>query len=74
MALDNYRIIETIHQSRRFILYKAERLQDGKQVLIKTQDPAQLQDKALSESLIREARASMHLEHPHIRKGLDGFS
>lgn len=74
MALDNYRIIETIHQSRRFILYKAERLQDGKQVLIKTQDPAQLQDKALSESLIREAGASVHLEHPHIRKGLDCFS
>ncbi|MCB5271342.1 MAG: SUMF1/EgtB/PvdO family nonheme iron enzyme [Candidatus Cloacimonetes bacterium] len=74
MALDKYRIIETIHQSRRFILYKAERLQDGKQVLLKTQDPAQLQDKTLSESLIQEAEACLNLEHPQIRKGLDCFS
>ncbi len=74
MTLSNFRIIETIHQSRRFILYKAERLQDRKQVLIKTQDPAQIRDQMLSESLVREAEAALQLIHPHIRKGLDCFS
>ncbi|MCB5261460.1 MAG: SUMF1/EgtB/PvdO family nonheme iron enzyme [Candidatus Cloacimonetes bacterium] len=74
MALSNYRIIETVHQSRRFILSKAERLQDSKQVLIKTQAPAMLQDLKLSESLVKEASAAAQLSHPHIRKGLDCFS
>ncbi|MDD3534028.1 MAG: protein kinase, partial [Candidatus Cloacimonetes bacterium] len=74
MALDDYRIIETIHQSRRFILYKAQRLQDGKQVLIKTQAPAQIRDQKLSESLKSEAEAAMQLAHPHIRKALDYLS
>lgn len=74
MALDDFRIIETIHQSRRFILYKAERLKDKKQVLIKTQAPAQKGDQKLSESLKSEAEAAMQLAHPHIRKALDYLS
>jgi hypothetical protein len=45
MALNSYKISDTLHHSRRFLLYKAERISDGKRVLIKTQDPAQITDK-----------------------------
>jgi len=74
MALNSYRIIETVHHSRRFILYQAEALADKKRVLIKTQDPAQLRDPVLAESLIQEAEAALELRHPAIRRSIAHFS
>jgi hypothetical protein len=65
--------LEHIHQSRRFIIYKAEAVLSGEIVLIKTQDPTQVNDKALADSLASEAEAALRLEHPNIRKGLGMF-
>ncbi len=74
MALNSYRIIETIHHSRRYLLYLAETLTDKREVVIKTQDPAQLRDLSLAESLKGEAEAGAELEHPAIRKGIGYFT
>jgi formylglycine-generating enzyme required for sulfatase activity/serine/threonine protein kinase len=73
MALNSYKILDTLYHSRRFLLYKAERVSDGMKVLIKTQDPAQITDKALYGSLRAEAAAAMKLDHPAIRRGLGCF-
>ncbi len=73
MALNSYKISDTLHHSRRFLLYKAERISDGKRVLIKTQDPGQITDKNLADSLISEAETAIKLSHPSLRKGLGCF-
>lgn len=72
-GINSYRVLEHIHQSRRFIIYKAEAVLSGEIVLIKTQDPTQVNDKALADSLASEAEAALRLEHPNIRKGLGMF-
>lgn len=73
MALNSYKILDTLHHSRRFLLYKAERISDGKQVLIKTQDPAQITDKTLAASLKAEAETALRMNHFAIRKGVGCF-
>ncbi len=73
MALNSFNISDTLHHSRRFLLYKASRISDGKQVVIKTQDPAQITDKKLAESLKAEAAHALDLDHPNIRKALGCF-
>lgn len=74
MALNSYRILDTIHHSRRFILYRAEALKDNSIVLIKTQDPTQLRDQTLLNSLKCEAETALELIHPNIRRSIGFFS
>ncbi|HNQ43864.1 MAG TPA: protein kinase, partial [Candidatus Cloacimonadota bacterium] len=69
IGINSYRILEHIHQSRRFILYKAEAMLSGDIVLIKTQDPTQVSNTQLADSLISEADTAHRLDHRAIRKG-----
>ena len=74
MALSSFRILDTIHHSRRFVLYRAEAQKDNARVLIKTQDPTQVRDQALFDSLKCEADTATTLLHPNIRRGIAHFS
>jgi formylglycine-generating enzyme required for sulfatase activity/serine/threonine protein kinase len=69
--LSSFRIIETIQESKRFLVHKAESLIDHKLVLIKTAVPAAAQDPILLQSLKSEAAAGTKLRHPAIRAGLN---
>ncbi|MDD4232275.1 MAG: SUMF1/EgtB/PvdO family nonheme iron enzyme [Candidatus Cloacimonetes bacterium] len=73
MALNSYNIIETLHHSRRYLLYKATKISDSSPVVIKTQDPAHISDKSLATSLKSEAEIAQYLQHPNLRKGLGCF-
>jgi formylglycine-generating enzyme required for sulfatase activity/serine/threonine protein kinase len=73
MALNSYNISDTLNHSRRFLIYRAERLSDGEQVIIKTQDPAVINDARLRDSLRSEAEVALKLDHPNIRTGLGCF-
>jgi len=71
--LSSFRIIETIQESKRYLVHKAETLIDHKLVLIKTAVPTAAHDTALLDSLRSEAEAGMKLRHPAIRAGLKVF-
>lgn len=73
MDIKSYRIIETVQESKRFLIYQAKAEQQPGKVVIKTQDPASLHDAALKESLVKEAQAAIKLKHPSIRRGLSSF-
>lgn len=68
--LTSFRILETIQESKRFIIYKAEAFADQSRVVIKTTIPAAASDEALKVSLKKEAEAGIKLQHPYIRRGL----
>ncbi len=71
--LKSFRIIGTLQESKRYILYKAESMRSQNRVVIKTQVAAALMDHKLKESLINESAAALKLYHPYIRKGLAHF-
>jgi len=66
--LSSFRITETIQESRRFVIYKAEAFGDGSRVVIKTTAGSALHDPIMNASLKQEALAGMKLHSPHIRR------
>lgn len=71
--LTSFRIIESIQESKRFIIHKAEALTSGDRVAIKTTVPMVSADEALRQSLRNEALVTQQLNHSHIRKGISCF-
>lgn len=66
-VLNSYQVLYGVHNSRRFHLYQATKIDTGAEVLIKTPDPARTKDQALIASLLEEARIGSELMHPRIR-------
>lgn len=70
-TLNSYQVLDSVHRSRRFSIYRATKTQGGKEVLIKTPDPMRMKDADLIATLVAEAEAGIKLNHPHIRKGYE---
>lgn len=71
MNANSYITESIVNQSQRFVLYKAKRRSDERDVVIKTPVPGALSDPALARSLQSEAEAAKRLSHHVIRKGYD---
>ncbi|HPI25980.1 MAG TPA: SUMF1/EgtB/PvdO family nonheme iron enzyme [Candidatus Cloacimonadota bacterium] len=65
--LSSFRITETIQESRRYVIYKAEAFGDGSRVVIKTTAGSASHDPILNASLKQEALAGMKLSSQYIR-------
>jgi len=70
-GLNSYQVLESIHRSRRFSLYRASKLDTGLKVLIKTPDSIRSKDENLIKALMAEAEAARQLSHPAIRACYD---
>ncbi|HOZ01272.1 MAG TPA: bifunctional serine/threonine-protein kinase/formylglycine-generating enzyme family protein [Candidatus Syntrophosphaera sp.] len=68
-----YTILETLHQSRRFKVYKAKNYFSGNLVCIKTNTQRWQKDSLLVQQMRGEVETGLKLQHPHIRKTLGIF-
>jgi formylglycine-generating enzyme required for sulfatase activity len=68
-----YTIIETLHKSRQFCVYKAKNYFRGNIVTIKTNEQRWRSDAVLLKNLRTEAATGLQLEHPNIRKTIGIF-
>lgn len=71
IKLNSYKVLESIHHSRRFSLYSATKYDTEQLVLIKTPDSVRTKDMELIANLVSEAQAGIALEHPNIRRCLE---
>ena len=68
-----YTILETLHQSRRFKVYKAKNYFSGNLVCIKTNTQRWHKDSLLVQQMRGEVETGLKLQHPHIRKTIGIF-
>lgn len=68
-----YIILETLHKSRRYSVYKAKNQYTGNLVSIKTNVQRMRVDQILLQQMKSEVEAGLQLQHPHIRKTLNIF-
>ena len=69
-----YTILETLHKSRRYSVYKAKNYFTGQLVTIKTNSQRWLNDPLLLQQMKIEADTGTKLQHPSIRKTLGFFT
>lgn len=67
-TLDGYRILESLHASKRSQLYLAEHPDDGKMVVLKTPSVNYEDDPEYLEGFIREESIGRRITHPSIMK------
>lgn len=68
---NSYNVISSVSRTRRFSLYQAESIENGRQVLIKTPDSLRIKDAELAAALLKEAETHLQLKHPGIRAGYE---
>ncbi|HNT52267.1 MAG TPA: SUMF1/EgtB/PvdO family nonheme iron enzyme, partial [Candidatus Syntrophosphaera sp.] len=69
-----YTILETLHKSHRYSIYKAKNYFSGQLVTIKTNVQRLRPDQILVQQMQSEAETGLRLQHPNIRRTLSIFS
>jgi formylglycine-generating enzyme required for sulfatase activity len=68
-----YTIVQTLHRSRKYWVYKARDNTTGKFVVLKTNDRQWRNDPTCIQALREEGEAGLKLNHPYIRKTIGLF-